>query len=509
MTPFLATGGPPGRFEGLHGIDYAAILLYLAAVVLLGYTFSRRQSDTEEYFLAGRNMPWFAVGLSLLASILSTITYLSHPGEIIKHGLGANSQLLSYPIVFLVVGYLVVPFLMRLKITSAYECLERQFDLSTRLFGATIFVLIRLAWMGTIVFSAAGALATISGLPFATVVLGVAAVGTVYTTLGGIRAVIWTDVVQFFILLAGALFTIGYVALDAGTGPLTWYGQMAAADMEPQPLFSLDPTVRLTWFGMILWTLFWWICTAAGDQVAVQRYLSTDSAASARRSFACNLTASVVITLLLSLCGMALHSYYQTHLPADADSVFPHFIGHVLPRGLAGLVVAALFSAAMSSLDSGINSISSVIITDYYRRLRTVAGTPRGELKLARAVTVAAGLAAILICFLLDSIPDDQRGNLFDLTGRISSFLVGTLGAMMFLAILKVPASGRVVIVSALAGMSAGLVWAQGHWLFGLPRLAWMWVIPVSSLITFGSALAMSRIRPARTRDRPDQEFME
>ena len=205
-------------------------------------------------------------------------------------------------------GYLVVPFLMKLKITSAYECLERQFDLPTRLFGASIFVLIRLAWMGTIVFTAAGALATISGLPFATVVLGVAAVGTLYTTLGGIRAVIWTDVVQFFILLGGALFTIGYIAFDAGTGPITWYQEMAAAEMEPQPLFSLDPTVRLSWFGMITWTLFWWICTAAGDQVAVQRYLSTDSARSARRSFACNLTASVVITLLLSLCGMALYS---------------------------------------------------------------------------------------------------------------------------------------------------------------------------------------------------------
>ena len=138
-----------------------------------------------------------------------------------------------------------------------------------------------------------------------------------------------------------------------------------------------------------------------------------------------------------------------------------------------------------------------------------MAATPRGELTLARGVTVAAGVAAILICFLLDSIPDDQRGNLFDLTGRISSFLVGTLGAMMFLAILKVPASGRVVIVSALAGMSAGLVWAQGHWLFGLPRLAWMWVIPVSSLITFGSALILSRISPARTRNRANQESPE
>ena len=143
----------------------------------------------------------------------------------------------------------------------------------------------------------------------------------------------------------------------------------------------------------------------------------------------------------------------------------------------------SLFSAAMSSLDSGINSVSSVVITDYYRRLRRSAASLRGEMVLARVVTVAAGVFAILTCFLLDWIPEEMRGNLFDVTGRISSFLVGSLGGMMFLAILKVRCSGRVAMGSALAGMSVGLVWAQGHWLFGLQELAWMWVIPLSTLV--------------------------
>ena len=316
-------------------------------------------------------MPWFAVGLSLLASILSTITYLSTPGEIIKNGLGANARLLSYPLVFLVVGYLVVPFYMRLQVTTAYEHLEKQFDLATRLFGASIFILVRLAWMGTIVFTAAGALATISGLSFTTVVLGVAAVGTIYTTLGGMRAVIWTDVVQFFILFAGALFTILYVVYDAGTGPVTWWNHTTAAEMEPQPIFSLDPTVRLSWVGMINWVLFWWICTAGGDQVAVQRYLSTDSVTSARRSFACTLTAS-------RRCCCVSVGWHSTPTirpssPLIRTASFPTSFATFSRGGLAGLVVAALFSAAMSSLDSGINSVSSVVVTDYYRRLRRAA----------------------------------------------------------------------------------------------------------------------------------------
>ena len=356
------------------------------------------------------------MGLSLLASIISTITYLSHPGEIIKHGLGANSQLLSYPVVFVLVGYLVVPFLMKLKISSAYECLERQYDLPTRLFGASIFVLIRLAWMGTIVFTAAGALATISGLPFATVVLGVAAVGTLYTTLGGIRAVIWTDVVQFFILLAGALFTIAYIAFDAGTGPVTWYHQMASAEMESQTLFSVDPTVRLSWFGMITWTLFWWICTAAGDQVAVQRYLSTDSALSARRSFACNLTASVVITLLLSLCGWLSIPTTWPISPRTRTASSRTSSATSSPGAWPDWWRPPSSPPPCRVLDSGINSISSVVITDYYGRPANRGRQPPGGVDPGARRHRGGGIVAILTCFLLDSIPDDQRGNLFDLT---------------------------------------------------------------------------------------------
>lgn len=484
------------RYQGLTAVDYGAIAAYFLMVVCVGYYYGRRQKNTEDYFLAGRSLPWFPVGLSILATLLSTVSYLSYPGEMIKNGVGANAQLLSYPLIFLLVSYLILPFLLQLRVTSAYEYLEQRFDLKTRLFGSCIFVLIRTTWMGTVLFTASVALSKICGLSFTTIVVGLVAIGVFYTVLGGLTAVIWTDVVQFFILLGGAVFTVVYVAVDSGTGPSVWWNAMMAAETPPQPVFSFDPTVRLSLVGMGFGTLFWWLTTASSDQVVVQRFLATESLGAARRAFLCNLASSVVISLLLALCGIALYSYYMAALPDDPDLVFPHFIRHILPRGLAGLVVAALLSAAMSSLDSGMNSIAAVVITDYYRRFRRAAASPRQELFLARVVTAASGVLATGICLLLDLIPEDQRGNLFDVQGRVSNYLVGSLGGLMLIAILGIRCNGRVARNSALCGILVGMLWAQGHWLFGLPELAWVWVVPLSTVVTVGTAACVSRLTP-------------
>ena len=159
----------------------------------------------------------------------------------------------------------------------------------------------------------------------------------------------------------------------------------------------------------------------------------------------------------------------------------------------------------MSSLDSGINSISSVAIGDYYRRLREAVPTAAQELRLARVATVAASVAAILISFVLHAIPEEQRGNLFDVTGRITSFLIGSLGGLMLIAILGIRCSDKSARASALCGMAVGLVWAQGHWLFGLPELAWMWVIPVSTVVTVGAGTIFSQLSPVIEVQRPPE----
>jgi len=495
------------KYDGLYGIDYFTLGLYFAVMLLLGYYFSRRQRSTEEYFVAGRNMPSWAVGLSIFATLLSTISYLAVPGEMIKHGVGIIIGMACFPLVFLIAGYVFIPYFMRVRVTSAYEYLEKRFDLPTRLFAASLFTLIRVTWMGVIVFTASVALAKIIGLkPEHTwaMALAVGVIAIVYTTMGGIRAVIWTDVVQFIILFGGVVFAVLYVAIDTGTGPLTWLHEASVgrAEQPAQPLWDWSPFTRVTYIGMIISTFSWWMCTTNSDQVAIQRYFSTPSAAAARGSLAYALIGGFILQAFLALCGVALYSYYQAKLPDTEDQVFPHFITHQLPRGLAGLVVAALFSAAMSSLDSGMNSVSTVVTVDFYRRLRNTGPNPRTELILAKVVTCIVGSLAVVLCVMLTRVDEEKRGNITDLTNQVNTFIVGGLGGLFLIAMFLRRCSGPAAIGSTILGMGVGFVLALGHWVVDLGtdelgnplKFSWMWVIPCSAMVTFLAGAIISRL---------------
>ena len=489
-------------------IDYATVVLYFCLMLWLGFHFTRRQKDTEEYFVASRGIPWWAAGLSIFATVTSTLSYLFIPGEMIKHGVGFLAHLLGVPLVFLAVGYIVIPFFMRRRGTSAYEYLEERFGLPTRLLAASVFLFIRVTWMGMIVFASSVAMTTVVGLdPESTWVIALALgiVAILYTTMGGLRAVIWTDVVQFIILFGGALFTVCYVALETSSGPITWWQDAAAAAGQrvAQPLWSWDPFTRVSLGGMVINFFFFWACTANSDQVVVQRYFSMSSAAAARRSFALTMTANVVMVSVLSACGLALFSYYKAGLPARPDDVFPHFIGHQLPVGLAGLVVAALFSAAMSSLDSGMNSIATIIITDYYRRLYRRRPGAQAELTLARVITALVGMLAVVICLMLNWVPEDRRGNLLDMANQVCTFAVGGLGGLFFIAMLQRRCTASAAMVSLGLGMVVGFVLALGHWIVDLGQdelgnplvFSWMWIVPCSAVVTFLSAAMITRVR--------------
>lgn len=467
LTPDVVEEG--ARYARLWALDYAVVALFFAAILLMGWLIGRRHQNIEEYFVAGRRMSWFAVGLSLMATLTSTISYLSSPGELIKHGVMAViGGIFAFPAVYLVIAFLVIPFLMGLKVTSVYEYLEKRFDLATRMFAASLFLLIRMTWMALIVYTASGALAQITDLDRIVIVVGVGVVAVVYTALGGMRAVIWTDVIQSLILFAGAVCTVWYVAATTGTGPIAWWQDLSASRMDrpAQPFFSADPFARVSLVGSCIWLFSWYLCTNLSDQVAIQRYLSVASVKMARRSLACDLLAGTLSGVLLCLCGMALYSYYAPELPTEADDVFPYFIRSQLPRGLAGLVVAALFSAAMSSLDSGMNSIATVLTVDFWRRFRKTRYSESQEIVFAKLVTVVVGSLAVGLCILLLWIPENRRGNLLELAQRLNSFIIGPLGGLFLAAIFIRRCRGSTVIMGSVLGMVVGFVFALGHWFF-------------------------------------------
>ncbi|HUE69671.1 MAG TPA: hypothetical protein VMP01_02185 [Pirellulaceae bacterium] len=537
---------------GLVPVDYVVIFVYMLGMLAVGWYISRRQETSAEFFVGGRKMPWFITGVSMIATLMSTITYLGAPGEMIQHGIGQSLSFLALPFAFLVVGFLWVPFFMRLRLTSAYEYLERRFGTGARMLGISLYLWMRFLWMGVIIFTASRAVAQITedsapqaigtltgGLVeftptswFYFVLLSTGIFSTLYTMLGGIKAVIWTDVAQFAVLFTGAVATLFFVAANTGTGPVTWFREVTSEAHKLPPLATWDLHTRVT----ILWTVIagfmWHVCTHASDQVCLQRYFATKNAKAARRTAAVNYCLDVTMQLLLATVGAALLTYYLRHgteLPpgisdprdVQADKIFPWFIAHGLPVGLSGLVVAALFAVAQSSIDSGINSTATVITVDLVRRFRKTQQTGHAELRLAQGLTLILGLVITAMGVALSLIP--PKYNIIDIQFKSFNCVLGPLAAMFMAGMLLKHVGQRAVVIAGCIGAASGLLFAFMDLIPG-----WLWsvsflqpflttfsetapvvvaptpflIIPLSWLITFVLAAVLGGFLPG---PRPEQ----
>jgi SSS family solute:Na+ symporter len=295
---------------GLQSLDYAAIVAYLVLTFGIAVWFSRKQSSTEDFFVGGRRMPFIAVGLSILATLFSTISYLGVPGEMIKRGVGMFLGQLSLPLSALVIAFVWIPFFMKLRLTSAYEYLERRFSPPARFIAGGLFTLLRLGWMSMVVFAASTALMQIKGgdwtslpgddLYWCVGMIGV--VAAIYTAMGGIQALIWVDVIQCLLLLAGVLLAIGYVVIIDHTGPADWWNIAAKYRQSHTELewFSWDITTRFTVVTAIVYTFFWTVSTHGSDQVVLQRYFTTGSVQAARRSYYINMCVDITMATLMA-----------------------------------------------------------------------------------------------------------------------------------------------------------------------------------------------------------------
>lgn len=492
-------------FPSIGPIDTAIVLIYFASIILMGVFLSGRQNSTEEYFLGRRSMNWFVVGISIQASLVSTISYLSVPGEQIKNGFVFHAAQLGVFPSILVINYLLLPYFMRMRITTIYELFERRFDVKVRIVGAVIFIFFRLIWIGLIVYTASFALTEITGWPMSAIIVGLAIIGTIYTWLGGLRAVMWTDLIQWFLLFGGSLFSIAYVMYKTSTGLNDWYQMATLVPHEPQPIFDMDPRVRITAFGVILATFFSKICNHGTDQVAVQRYLSTPSPQAARKSFLVYTASSLLLTIVLATLGLALTSYAQYSPqgfgwegPSNPDKVFPWFIAHSLPVGVRGIVVAGLLSAAMSSIDSGINSLSSVVTVDFYERFLKTNVNNWSTLRVAKLVTLFSGGLSIAMAFVMQLI----EGNLFEVMNKSTGGLPGTLGMILLAGILLPRCGSNLVLVGASVSMIFGWLITYSAEIFGQQwGISFMWIIPGGCISGLLVVSILSWILPTKCRE--------
>ena len=463
---------------GLQPADWVIIVIYAASTIGLGAWFARRQKSTREYFLGSGQMNWLLIGVSLFATLLSTITYLSTPGEVIGKGPADLVKLLALPLAYAVVGYWLLPVYMRHRVTSAYELLEEKLGLSTRLLGVGLFLVLRLVWMSVLVYMAAKAMVVMMRVDekwIPTIVIATGAVSVIYTSLGGLRAVVITDLLQTILLFGGAALVLIVATVDAGG--LGWIPTRWHEQWDHQPVFSTDPSVRITMVGSFLSLLTWMICTAGGDQVSVQRFMATRDAQAARRSYGTQLAVNALVTLTLGLVGLALLYYYERHsqlLPAgfslkkDADDVFPLFIANQLPPGVSGFVVAAMFAAGMSSIDSGVNSITAVVMTDLLDRFDLRPRTERAHVLAARILALSIGIVVVVGSLYVGRI----EGNFFTVTNKTVNLLPPVIFSLFFFALFIPFANAPGVWVGCLMGTATAALIAFSGEIFGYHKIA-------------------------------------
>ncbi len=503
---------------GLHTADYVVIVVYFLAMIMIGVYFSGKQKSGVEYFIAGRSMPWLAVGLSLFSALLSTISYLAVPGETMHQGLAYCLVLLHIPFSYAVIYFVLIPFFMRLRVVSAYEYLERRFSPAVRMFGAGLFMLYCFGWMAIVVLTCSKGLTQMTGWPLWMVLILNGLVATLYTTLGGIRAVIWTDVAQAILMLGGGLLTLIYVGMMTDTTPLDWWNDAGDIGHLDFSWFSLDPSMRNVVFWIAMNSFAWMVCTHGGNQVALQRYFTMSTPREARGMLIIKMIAEIMMTLLLVATGFALLSFYtrQSHLlppdlapldPANKqalDQVFPEFIAHQLPPLFAGGVVAALFAAAMSTISSGVNSMAAVFATDLYKPRQANKTTDPEQLRLGFLFTAVSGVVITLVAWGFAELPG--KHNFIDLMQKAFNFMLGPLGALFLIGMFLPRCTSRSAIPATIFGLGVGVLlayWEQlGKPLFGFD-VAPYWVIPWSAAAPLVSAAILSLFEPSPDPSRP------
>ena len=434
-----------------HILDYAALFLYIIAVLAIGIVFSRRENTTDDYFLAGRRIPWWAATLSIFSTHLSAVTFMAIPAK----AFAANwlTILVNVGIILAapVTVFCFLPFYRRLRITTIYEYLELRFSPALRVYGALAFVTYQLGKMGVFLLLPALALATVTGFDVYVCIVVMGVLCIIYTVLGGIEAVVWTDVIQSLVLIGGALLCVIVVFADENFD----FGRMASvAVTEDVNKFYVGNPGSLVFWQFLIGGFFIQLVPFTSDQSLAQRFLTTPTEKDATRSVWAHAAMVVPASLLFFGLGTALYIFYASRselLPAtdQTDIIVPWFIATQLPPGMAGLVIAGLFAATMSSVDSGMHSIATTLVNDVYRKAFPQADDAK-QLSVARAITVVVGICGTLSAVFVTSL---DPGSLWDLILLLVGLLGSTLTGVFLLGVLTRQANSVGTAVGVIASM--------------------------------------------------------
>jgi Na+/proline symporter len=565
----------------MHLLDWAVVAAYLVWIVWDGLRRSKGTSEVEGYFLANRSLPWWAVGLSVMATQLSAITLVGTTGRGYAEGLSVVQLYLGLPVAMVILSLTLVPFFYRARVYTAYEYLERRFDSRTRTLASLLFLLSRAMSCGVIIAAPAVILSIVLGWNLTLTILGIGLPTVLYTMIGGVQAVTWTDVKQMAVIVLGigAAVTVLIVQLPdhvsvgealhiAGTT-----GRMQALD------FSWDPDRTYTFWSGLIGGLFLMLSYFGCDQSQVQRYLTAKSVDEGRQSLMMSAYFKIPLQFLIPLIGVLIFVFYLFHQPpvlfnrqhdaevlsspraeeyaalrgeftaafesrrdaaealaaarrsggagalaaaenafrsadgrvaavrqratalvrevtgdtafGDVNYVFPTFVTERMPVGLVGLIIAAIFAAAMSSIAAELNSLSTASVIDFYRRLWRTDASDAHYLKVSKLVTGFWGLVACVVAIYATNL-----GPLIDVVNRFGSFFYGSLLGVFVLAIGMKRATSRGAFWGLLAGMVAVALVAR------YTSIAFLWhnVVGCAAVVTVGLLISLLPTRPSPAR---------
>ena len=436
-------------------LNWVVLAAYLLGMLGLGYYFMRREGGADDFFKGGGRIPWWAAGISIYATMISALTYMGIPAKAYATNWTYYPILVTIVLVSIPVIKYYLPYFRKLNITSAYEYLEIRFNAATRLMASALFIVFMVARMALVLYIPSLALSAVTGIDVQHCIILMSTVTILYCTMGGIEAVVWGDVIQGAILVGGALLLAGWLVFHTEGGVGGYLNIGASHDKFRLFEWSLDYR-NVTFWVAIIGGFANNLISCTSDQTYIQRYLTTKDEKGAARSIWMNSILCVCIGIVFYIIGTGLYTFYQTH-PSEVDitmstgdAIVPYFMMSQMPQGVAGLLIAAIFAATMSTLSSNINSISTAFCIDFWKKLRP-AVDDKSMVRVARVSGILAGGVGLCLALLMTTW---NILSLVDYFNTILGLLTGGLGGLFFIGVFMPRVGGK----AALGGFVCGTV---------------------------------------------------
>jgi SSS family solute:Na+ symporter len=496
--------------NSLRSLDLAVVAAYFIGMIFIGVRFSRRQKTTESYFVADRAVPAWAMGISIYATLISSITFVAYPGNAFGGNWAELVPGFMVVLVLFLVGTVIIPFFRETVRMSAFEYFERRFGPSVRLYTSLAFAAGHFSKIGFVFYLVALTVESLTGWDIYSVILVVGIVTVAYTYVGGLEAVIWTDVAQGIILWLGIIISLACLLGQMPGGAAAGFQHAWSHHKFSLGTFDWNFSSKGFWV-MSIYGFFWYLQKYTADQTIIQRYLVAKSDRDAVRGVGLGAMLCLPVWALFLLIGTLTWSFYQLSgevVPAyivKPDQYYPHFLITHVPAGFAGIIMASLFAAAMSTISSDLNCFAVVGVEDFYRKLRPAA-TDRERLRMGRIIVAFAGI----LCVVVATVLAQTKGTALSLYFTATSVLAGGLFGVFALAFLTQRAHTRGIWVGVIACIlftayatftSPGKthLFDLGSWNYGLQSVL---IGVIGHLIVFFVGYAASVILPGLVAER-------